>query len=284
MLGLALAVAAPVFGGCGGGGDDVVSTPCPEVVVPTTRAGDWGGVLLDTHTHLDEPGVAAALACALGPHEVEQAAIVAPMDPDDTFPTESAYREAVAGREGTFLPFFDVGARTPADLGPGRLERVLVEVGLFFRGVYSADLSLVPAATFDWAGERDLFVAVGPTPAADLAGALRAHPSTKVLVLGPATPDGLPALLRDHDRLFVTLDASTLGRGDWLPVVQAAPDRVMWGSGVRRADEASPVAYGELVAATRHFVGALPQPFRRGFAVGNARRLLGIHEPPAPDA
>lgn len=286
--GVGVVVLAVLFPGCDGGGEERTGSPCPNKTTASLgESGGYGGVLFDAHVRLAEPGMAAALVCAMAPNEVEAFALVAPMDPDDTFVTESAYREAVAGHEAAFVPFFDVNPATPADMAPERLERVLIEVGLFFRGVWAPDLALVPGETFDFAAQRDLFVTVRSAGGggATLERALAVHPDTKVLVVGAAAAGELADLLARHERLFVVLEAGSLeATGDWLAVVQAGPDRVMWGSGADAADDVAPEAYGGLVASTRRFIDRLPQPMRKPFAVGNARRLLGIPEPLQPDA
>lgn len=263
-------------GGCGGGGGDAATDRCPAGATSTTAAGAYTGVLLDAQVRLGDAAMPAALACLMPAHEVERAVLVARMDPDDTFATESVYREAVAGHEADFLPFFRV-----EDPSRVRLEHVLNEVGLFFRGVWTADLGRLPDEVFALAAESDLFVAapaVGPQVAA-------AHPGTKVLVAAPLPSDGLADLLRAHPNVFVVVESPRPSDYDrWFPVIQAAPDRVMWGSGADAAGDVAPESYARLVADTRAFIARLPNPMRKPFALANARRLLGVPTPPEPDA
>jgi hypothetical protein len=62
---------------------------------------------------------------------------------------------------------------------------------------------------------------------------------------------------------------------DWLPVLQAAPDRVMWGTDVAFGWHLDEDVYGMLVDFSRRFVEQLPAELRDGYARLNAERLLG---------
>ncbi|MBI2170284.1 MAG: hypothetical protein HYU28_12420 [Actinobacteria bacterium] len=274
----------PTLAGCAGDDDAVRRAPCPEVT-PTTTAGSYGGVLLDTRVQLTGPDVTKALSCVLEPNEVTKAVLVAPMDPNDSFRTELAYREAVRGEEGSYLPFLTV---VGSDLTRAALDRILREVGLFFRGVWVERLSEVPADVYERAVDADLFIAVplgGAGGLAKLEAALGRNPKVKILVEATRPPEGLADLVRSQPGLFISIEAPDAGAVDgWLPVIQAAPDRVMWASGVGGASAAAPDAYGRPVANGRAFIGRLPRPMQEPVAAGNARRLMGVPEPVEPDA
>lgn len=270
------------LGGCDGGGEEPAGRPCPERR-PVTRDEGYPGVLLDAWTEMGTADLPSALACAMDEHEVEYAALATAMDPTDTFTTESAYRAAVAGREARFLPFMELPRLD--DTAGADVERVVREVGVFFRGVAVPDLRAVPESLLTTAASRDLFVA-GPIPSdiAALTSVLEAYPDTKVLALVPRPVDGLASVLRAHSRLFVVALRPALADVDaWLAVIQASPERVMWGSGAMSAADAAPDAYARVVQQVRGFTGRLPPPMQHDFAGANARRLFGAPEPPEPD-
>lgn len=267
---------------CAGGSTEPEVSACPSDAKSTQIPGAYAGVLVDALVMLEAPEVAAVLACPLEVNDVRQAALVAPMDPAESFTTEAAYRAATAGREGTFLPFFEL----PVGSGPDDVARIVREVGLFFRGMWFDDLASAPGALVDAASVRALFV-VGPAPdsSAVLDGFLRDHPDASVLLVAERPLAGLADLLREHDTLFVVMRAPDEESADeWLPVVQAAPGRVLWGSGVASVEAASAVPYGSVITEIRAFLGELPRPMREAVAAANARRLFGLPHPDDPDA
>lgn len=326
-----LLVGAVIAAGCSGSGEsEPAAQPCPEGSLETPVDPGYGGILFDTHVHLDQPAVAARLGCVAGALEVEAVVLFAHMDPDDTISTEEAYRLAIAGREALFVPFFHVDPEAPSDMAPERLAPVLRDVGLFFRGIGEVGLYQPPwrgtsiaddpwPEVFRFAAERDLFLMLHLVEgeAGPLDRMLSRFPDTKVLLHGTELRDRLPELLREHDDLSFTLDTASLlvepGAGplqvtaggvevfvesfdegwreslawaldEWLPVVQAAPDRVMWGSDVAVAWQSELAVYARLVAFSRAFIDRLPRPLRFPYAAANARHLLGVPTPPIPDA
>lgn len=247
-------------------------------------AGAYAGVLFDALVMLDGSQSGDALACSLRAEDVRHALMVAVMNPQDTFATESAYRRAVAGNEPTFLPLFSLPDKPTGD----DVRRIVREVGLFFRGVWLEDVKAVPVDVAEAATANDLFVAGPVAGAADLAAVtdlLGAHPGANVLIAVREPIPELAGALRDHDRLFVAMISPEADSAGWLPIVQAAPRRVMWGSGRSAREVAgSPDDYGDVVAQGRAFLGTLPSPFRAGVADGNGRRIFGVPSPPEPDA
>lgn len=150
----------------------------------------------------------------------------------------------------------------------------------------------------------------------ELSAVLDRHPEVRVAVwaadLGTAASD----LLRRHPGLFVVLDSTAIvnagdasglaeaetssefvaaypgwddasrrrARERWLPVVQAAPRRVLWAMDLSSEWRAEPAVYSRSVAMSRAFLLELPRPLRAGIAIDNARRIFAVPTPPAVDA
>jgi hypothetical protein len=131
-------------------------------------------------------------------------------------------------------------------------------------------------------------------PAA-LPGLLQGHPNLHVtidtsILLREEVP-GAPGLWRslmfwgggaelDRERLRKAVDEhweTHLQKvvQEWLPTIEAAPDRVFWGSDAAFPWHVEPEIYARLADFSRAFVASLPAGLRDGFAHGNARRLLG---------
>lgn len=324
-IGLLLALAAA---GCGDDGETARPRCAPDPADAPPPDG-YRGTLFDAHVHLDDAGIVEPLVCAMDRGRVEAAAVSAHMDPEETFASDQAFRDAVRGHESRFRLFFHVDPGAPADMSPDRLARVIDDVGLFFVGIGEVTFSRPPwrgvtiadepwPAVFELADDRDVLLSVRLTgdQGDELERMLERFPRTRVLLSGPELHEELPGLLRGHENLFFTLDGATLlgssggpslsdvggaadfaARSDaafeqalpravdaWLPVVQAAPRRVMWGTDASAVWHASAEVYGRLVEFSRAFIGRLPRPFQAPFAAGNARRLLGGPEPPEADA
>jgi len=170
-------------------------------------------------------------------------------------------------------------------------------------------------SVFVFAAERNLIVMIHirGEQVDELRRALDAHPDTTILLHGPEREvyEALPDMLRTYPNLYYTLDTATLasrpgtigyldilmfseggkqtlldGLADpqamaeqkaelWLPVIQAAPDRVMWGTDVAFDWHVDEDAYGALVDLSRRFIEQLPAELRDGYARGNAEQLLG---------
>lgn len=152
----------------------------------------------------------------------------------------------------------------------------------------------------------------------DLAAALERHPDQRFLIHGSVPTPELEQLMRDHRNMFFTIDAramlcdwSTRGRetgADCLwpdrpgwdrfeaesdrflagalqyfrPIIEVAPDRVMWGTDVATMPAADQATYDSIVAFSRRFIGALPFEQQTPFAIGNAMREFGAGEPIPP--
>lgn len=308
--------------GCSDDGGETTETACDPKPVVTPVPEGYGGLLFDTHVHLDDAALVEPLDCSMRRTEVEAAVVHTFMDPNDPLSSQGDYLTATGDHDSRLVPAFHVAPATPEDLAADRVRAVLNEAGLLFVGVGEVDFHDRPWADeslaaepwpglFELADERDLFVVVDlrGDQADELDQMLDRFPDTKVLVVGGALRTALPDLLRDHENLFVALTAPALlpidahdprrfverfdGRwerllstaaGDWLPVVQAAPRRVMWGSDATEAWHGEAEVYGRVTAFTRAFLDRLPRPMQGSVALTNARRLFGVPTPPQPDA
>jgi predicted TIM-barrel fold metal-dependent hydrolase len=61
----------------------------------------------------------------------------------------------------------------------------------------------------------------------------------------------------------------------WLPLIEAAPDKVMWGTDVALDWHADRDTYSVLIDFSRRFINLLPEDLRDAYAFGNAERLFG---------
>jgi hypothetical protein len=137
------------------------------------------------------------------------------------------------------------------------------------------------------------------------------RPGLTVLLHGPELVNELPELLKEHLNLYYTLDTATTmfldgphphplmyprsgGRTEflaeyranrdtmlqsalstWNPVLEAAPDRVMWGTDVSMGWHADAQVYEALMEFSNIFLENLPSALARSYAFDNALRLFG---------
>lgn len=323
MRALVVLVTVALLGtSCSGSDDDTPVVVCDPTPVATPVPEGYGGLLFDTHVHLDDPALVAPLACSMRSAEVEAAVVHTFMDPTDPISSEGDYLTMTRDRDVRFIPAFHVAPTAAEDFEAGRVRAVLNDAGLLLVGVGEVDFHDPPwtgtsLAAEPWPGlfelvdERDLFLVVDlrAGQAEELDRMLQRFPDTKVLVVGRALRAALPDLLREHDNLFVAITASALlpidaagprrfverfddrweqflstAADDWLPVVQAAPRRAMWGSDAAEAWQGEAEVYGRVTSFTRAFLDRLPRPMQGNVALTNARRLFGVPTPPQPDA
>lgn len=166
---------------------------------------------------------------------------------------------------------------------------------------------------FSFARDNDLWVMfhVRPGQGAELRQVLEAWPDVRIVMHGSELLPEWPTLVRDFPNLHLTIDAIVLIRpvGDpsagglmsgsanaaafnaafdaqhdsmlalalerWLPVIDAAPDRVMWGTDTYATWHLDPDAFRRIVDFSRRFIAALPPEQQEPFAYGNARRHFG---------
>ncbi len=281
---------------CSGSDDDTPVVVCDSTPVATPVPEGYGGLLFDAHAHLDDPALVEALACSMRHAEVEAAVVHAFMDPTDPVASEGDYLTVTRDRDVRFIPAFHVAPTTPEAFDARRVRAVLNQAGLLLVGVGEVDFHVPPWAgtslaaepwpgLFELADERDLFLVVDlrADQADELDRMLERFPDTKVLVIGGALRAALPDLLREHDNLFVAITAPALlpidaaeprrfverfddrweqllsvAVDDWLPVVQAGPGRVMWGSDAAEAWQGEAEVYGRVTAFTRAFPSPAP--------------------------
>lgn len=164
-------------------------------------------------------------------------------------------------------------------------------------------------ALFAFAAERDVPLMVHPTKAqADgLEEMLAAYPDATVMAHGGEfnlSPGTLRPLLEGHDNLYWTIDAGSMLNGLVLtasgpsefasrydqragefhglveqvlpPLVQSAPDRVMWGTDLATDWNTDPQVYSRVMDWTRAAIESLPADQQDKYAYRNATRLFGL--------
>jgi predicted TIM-barrel fold metal-dependent hydrolase len=166
---------------------------------------------------------------------------------------------------------------------------------------------------FAFARDNDLWVMfhVRPGQENEVRQVLEEWPDVRIVMHGSELLPQWPALLQEFPNLHITIDAIALIRpvGDpsagglmsnsgsaaqfnaafdaqhesmlalalerWLPVIAAAPDKVMWGTDTYATWHLDPDAFRRIVDFSRRFITALPVDQQQPFAYGNARRLFG---------
>ena len=161
---------------------------------------------------------------------------------------------------------------------------------------------------YEYAAEKDLFLMLHPTQqqANEIDTMLSKYPNTKVILHGHellSNPTLLENLLRNHKNLYFTYDLATMFDGylyrinnstefiSWydsnkqqylnsvrsklLPLLKAAPDRMMWGTDVVAAWHGEPAVYSRLMEFSRELVDSLPAEHQDNFAHANAVRTFG---------
>lgn len=160
---------------------------------------------------------------------------------------------------------------------------------------------------FRLAAETDLVLMLHPTAeqAGDLGPMLSEYPGADLLLHGHEllSEGSLPDLLGEHENLHWTYDTATMlgglmvtasGKSDFLErvearrdrflgrvtrrlprLLEAAPDRVMWGTDVVADWHVDPEVYGELMSFSEDVLAGLPAAHRDAFAYENAVGLFG---------
>ena len=160
---------------------------------------------------------------------------------------------------------------------------------------------------YNYAAGKNLFLMLHPTQkqASEIGTMLSRYPNTKVMLHGfelLGTPD-LVTLLRNHKNLYWTYDLATMLDGNlyvfqdsasfisWfdvnkqqylnsvrsklLPLLEAAPVRVMWGTDIVAAWHGETAVFSRLMEFSRSLVDSLPAEHRDNFASANALRIFG---------
>src|SRR3989344_1296186 len=161
---------------------------------------------------------------------------------------------------------------------------------------------------YEYATEKDLFLMLHPTQqqANEIDTMLSKYPNTKVILHGHELLSNttlLENLLRNHKNLYFTYDLATMFDGylyrinnsaefiSWydsnkqqylnsvrsklLPLLEAAPVRVMWGTDIVAAWHGETAVFSRLMEFSRSLVDSLPAEHRDNFASANALRIFG---------
>jgi len=174
-----------------------------------------------------------------------------------------------------------------------------------------ADMRLIDPAMlllYDYAAKNNLIVMIHPevTNLEDLRGALAHNRKTLFLLHGDEGVEKLiPTLFKEYDNLYYSLDAGLLypygiamagmtkeefmnnlhsnkmyyrllasALHYWKPLIEAYPDRVMWGTDALYSWHFEHEVYSELTWFARDFIGGLSPEVQEGFGYKNAERLL----------
>jgi len=161
-------------------------------------------------------------------------------------------------------------------------------------------------AIFEYAAKENLFLMLHPTQqqASDVEKMLSRYPNTKVILHGFESLDtGLvEKWLRNYKNLYWTYDLATMFDGylyrvqnaadfiKWyepnkeqylssvrnklLPLLEAAPDRVMWGTDVVADWHVEPEVYSRLIEFSHKLIDSLPPQYRDNYAYANAQRIF----------
>lgn len=211
-----------------------------------------------------------------------------------------------------FFPIYDPSQLSIAKINKineGR-EQVFFgigEIGFYQGPLAGTSLTAEPwPAIFEYAAKENLFLMFHPTErqANDVEKMLSQHPNTKVILHGfESLNTGLVGKwLRTYNNLYWTYDLATMFDGylyridngadfiKWyeankrgylatvrsrlLPLLEAAPDRVMWGTDVVAAWHTEPEVYNHLMEFSRELVNSLPPQYQDNYAHGNAQHLF----------
>ena len=183
------------------------------------------------------------------------------------------------------------------------------EYGFYTGPLTGTSLTADPwPAIFEYAAEKDLVLMLHPTQlqANEIDTMLSKYPNTKVVLHGYellSTPTLLENLLRNHKNLYWTYDLATMfdgylyrtqnseefilwydankqqylrsARSKLLPLLEAAPDRVMWGTDLVAAWHVEPAVYNRLMEFSNELVDSLPAEHQDNFAYANALHIFG---------
>ena len=210
-----------------------------------------------------------------------------------------------------FVPFVNPPGETDGvtTVGATRLREMLSAHPGVFKGYGEVRLSTPDAAllmsVYPVAEENGIIVYMLPEDGQidNLSRALAAHPNVTVVVHGDQTQDDIGSLMDDFPNIYYTVDAlvgdqyllhpgedaaSFLSKtndyaplldidlGDWKEVIEAHPDRFMWGT-----DRGGIVVWAwdlevglRLTDYARAFIGWLDPDVQELFAYRNAERLI----------
>ena len=161
---------------------------------------------------------------------------------------------------------------------------------------------------YDYAAENNLVVMIHTRESDldDLHDALNHNPKTKILLHGDEGMEKIiPPLIQEHDNIYYSIDAGLMypfslpvdGMNKeiflnnvqsnemyhrilasalhyWKPLIEAHPDRIMWGTDALHTWHFDDDVYSEVTRFARDFTGGLSPEIQERFAYKNAERLI----------
>ncbi len=223
-------------------------------------------------------------------------------------------RESLSGLNAGFIPFFigDESQLSLAKIKNTRNEREetffgIGEFSFYVEPLKGTSLTEDPwPEIFEYAGKENLFLMLHPTQkeANDIEKMLAEYPNTKVILHGYESLNSgkVEKWLRTYKNLYWTYDLATMFDGyfyrvenaedfiRWyeankgiylisvnkrlLPLLEAAPDRVMWGTDIVAEWHVEPEVYNKLIEFSRELIDSLPPQYQTNFAHDNAQRIF----------
>lgn len=131
----------------------------------------------------------------------------------------------------------------------------------------------------------------------EMPGLLKDHPNlyftldtATMFVLGELTPESIPqhlfypgggpntdfvvdTFVADYDRQREEIVSMAVDK--WLPVLLAAPKKVMWGTDISLEGHVDEAVYSRVIDLTNAFADKVPQQYRQAYLRDNAFNLLG---------
>lgn len=183
----------------------------------------------ETHAHLEEADGIEEYVERLHDNNIGCSLIFVGQDFDEqeAGDYEENYAETielVKHNPGRFVPFFNGDPDTITDISTDNLQALLdVDTKNIYKGIgeyafyqeplLGTSLTTEPwPSVFAWAAEHDLVIMIHlvSTQADELDEMLTQYPNTQILLHGSELLDELPALLAEHENLWLTLDTANL--------------------------------------------------------------------------
>lgn len=273
----------------------------------------FDALLTNSNQYMHQEGFSLTskeLATRMGEHKVGCGVMfVSIFDINKQF---DSLRENLSGLNVGFIPFFSIFNPSLSSIQAMYVGREgtffgIGEIGFYEGPLLGTSLAEDPwPAIFEYAAKENLFLMLHPTQkqANDLEKMLARYPDTKVILHGyELLNTGLVEdWLRSYKNLYWTYDLATMLDGYmyrvqnaddfvmWydankkqylasvsnklLPLLEAAPERVMWGTDVVAAWHMEPEVYNRLMEFSYELVDSLPSKHRANYAHDNAQRIF----------
>lgn len=272
----------------------------------------WAGAADAGHQRLDPQGFAARMAehdvggCVLFTSSADAVdaypSVLQALDTEDVdyFPFLQPQRRSHL-MEGDVTNIHD--RHDPVFAGIGEI--------IFYGGpMQGTSLTADPwPALFEYAATRDVPLMIHPTKAQaeGLETMLAEYPDATVMAHGGEfnlSPETLQPILEAHENLYWTIDAGSMlnglvlrasGAADFVsrydrqveefhrlveqvlpPLMESAPDRVLWGTDLATNWNTDPEVYSRIMDWTRAAIDSLPSEDQQKYAATNAKRLFGV--------